>query len=78
MALMHEVIDLNGTASSSASGIFGAETKGAFLNRAVWALFDLTKDQTIKFTVWGLPVSIKVERFRPIIERWVGPEAVTQ
>lgn len=63
MALMHE---LN---LASASG-----SQQSFLNRAVWQLFNATKDQSISVKVWGFPISVKVAVLRPIIERWVGVE----
>lgn len=66
MAVMNEI----GLAGNDAS-------TGHFLNRAVWALFNATKNQSIKFSVWGIPVSVKVEKFRPVVERWVGLEVAT-
>lgn len=40
----------------------------------VWGLFNATKDQKIKFTLWKIPVSISVSTIRPLIVQWVGPE----
>lgn len=42
--------------------------------RIIWWLFNETKDQSWKFRVGPVPVSIKVAKLRPLLEWWVGPE----
>jgi hypothetical protein len=46
---------------------------------AVWQLFNLTKDRSYKFRIYGvIPVSISVAKLRPLVEQWVGAEPATQ
>lgn len=62
------------------SGILAMLTpaqKKALFHAGLWALFDKTKDRSFKFKIGPVPVSVKIEKFRPLIVFWVGePTAV--
>lgn len=44
----------------------------ALANRIVWALFDASKEQSLKFKIGPLPISIKIARLEPLVVKWVG------
>jgi len=45
----------------------------AIVRNIVWDLFYQIKDNSIKFRIWGIPISLKVSTFQDIITQLVGP-----
>jgi hypothetical protein len=47
----------------------------SLVRSVVWQLFNATKDQSLRFKLGPIPISVKIEKLRPLVEHWVGPES---
>ncbi len=67
---------INSIAATSQSPVFKLSDaeKEHITHAVVWALFNRTKGMSLKFSIFKLPVSIKIEKLRPLIIHWVGDE----
>lgn len=68
---------LEAVESVQETGNFGGmsvDSLEEFLHAGVWALFELTKHQSISIRIWKVPVSIKIEKIRPLLVRWLGEQ----
>ncbi len=53
------------------------QQKKALFHAGLWMLYDRTKTQSFKFKLGPVPVSVRIEKFRPLVVWWVGePTAV--
>jgi hypothetical protein len=77
MATMHGV-DLGRTVSASSQAALSslpANVTTEFLNSAVWALFNATKDRVIiRRKILFFSLYITLGELRSLVELWVGPE----
>ncbi len=48
------------------------QQKKALFHAGLWMLYDRTKGQSFRFKLGPVPVSVKIEKFRPLIVWWVG------
>lgn len=65
---------MSALASYNGTGLPSLKTEQSkkIINRIVWTLFDQIKDDSIKLSLWKIPVSIKIAKFSVIIELLVG------
>lgn len=50
------------------------DEKREITHAVVWALFNRTRSMSVAFKIFKIPVSIKIEKLRPLIVHWVGEE----
>lgn len=63
----------NYTGTSFLTPKLSNETVKSLVNVVVWELFDMIKDESIKLSIWKIPISIKVSKLSIIVEKLVGP-----
>jgi hypothetical protein len=44
-----------------------------FVKSVVWKLYDNHKHESLRIKIWGIPISVKLEKIEPFLTLLLGP-----